>query len=59
LWLSAVAAAYRLSNDPFFAKWGEQLFAFGESMMREHRDTRSWSSALAFPHWFVELWSHK
>ncbi|MDB4969215.1 MAG: hypothetical protein JWN44_4904 [Myxococcales bacterium] len=59
LWLSSVAAAAKISNDPFFAKWGEQLFSFGESKMREHRDTRSWTSALAFPYWFVELSAHK
>jgi hypothetical protein len=59
LWLSSVACAYRLSNDPFFAKWGDQLFAFGEAKMREHRDTRSWTSALGFPFWFVDLAAHK
>ncbi len=59
LWLSAIACAYKLSNDPFFAKWGEQLFTFGESKIREHRDTRPWTSALAFPSWFVELSPHK
>jgi hypothetical protein len=55
LWLSSIAAAYKLSNDPFFAKWADQLFAFGEAKMREPHDTRSWTSVLAFPHWFVEL----
>jgi hypothetical protein len=59
LWLSSVAYAYKLSNDPFFAKWADQLFAFGEAKMRDHRDTRSWTSALAFPHAFVELSGHK
>jgi hypothetical protein len=59
LWLSSVAAAYRLSHDPFFAKWGTDLFTFGEAKMREHRDPRSWTSALAFPHWFVELSANK
>jgi hypothetical protein len=55
LWVSSIAAAYKLSNDPFFAKWADQLFAFGEAKMREPHDTRSWTSVLAFPHWFVEL----
>ncbi len=59
LWLSSVAAAWQISKDPFFARWGEQLFNFGEAKMREHRDIRSWTSALAFPDWYLDVAAHK
>ena len=32
---------------------------YGEAKMREHRDIRSWTSALGFPFWFVDLAAHK
>jgi hypothetical protein len=55
LWLASVAYAFKLSHDPFFAHWAETLFTFGETKMRQHNDVRSWTSALAFPHLFLEL----
>ena len=55
LWLASVAYAFKLSHDPFFARWGETLFTYGEAKMRQHNDVRSWTSALAFPHLFLDL----
>jgi hypothetical protein len=55
LWLSAIAYAYQISHDPFFSKWADALFAYGETKMRGHHDLRSWTSVLSFPHFFVEL----
>jgi hypothetical protein len=55
LWLSSIAAAARLSRDPFFAKWADTLFAYAEARMRDHHDTRTWTSALGFPHLYLEL----
>ena len=37
-----------------FAPWPDM-----EAKMREHRDTRSWTSALGFPFWFVDLAAKK
>ncbi len=59
LWLSSIGCAYNLSHDPFFAKWGEQLFTFGEAKMREHHDTRPWTSALSFPFWFLDVMARR
>jgi hypothetical protein len=55
LWLSGIAYAYKLSNDPFFKKWADTLFAYGEAKMRDHADIRPWTSLLAYPHLFLEL----
>jgi hypothetical protein len=55
LWLSGIAYAHKLTNDPFFKKWADTLFAYGEARMRDHPDLRSWTSVLAYPHLFLEL----
>ena len=55
LWLSAIAYAYKLTGDPIFKKWQDALFTYGETKMKEHTDLRSWTSALAYPHLFLEL----
>ena len=54
MWLSAISAAGRLSHDPFFWKWADTLFAYGDAKMRDRRDLRGWSAALAFPHLYLE-----
>jgi hypothetical protein len=53
LWLSGIAYAAKLTHDPFFSKWADTLFAYGENKMREHRDIRSWTSLLAYPFLYV------
>jgi hypothetical protein len=50
LWLGAISAAGKISKDPFFARWAETLFAYGEAKMSTHDDFRSWTSVLGFPH---------
>jgi hypothetical protein len=55
LWLGSIAYAGELSHDPFFEKWADTLFAYGEAKQKDRRDIRSWTSVLAFPHLFVEL----
>ncbi|HEY2728744.1 MAG TPA: hypothetical protein VGK52_02315 [Polyangia bacterium] len=55
LWLGSIAYAGELSHDPFFAKWADTLFTYGEAKQKDRRDIRSWTSVLAFPHLFIEL----
>jgi hypothetical protein len=54
LWLSSISAAGRISHDPFFSKWADTLFTYGEEKMRDRRDLRGWSSAMAFPYLYLE-----
>ena len=55
LWLGSIAYAGELSHDPFFTKWADTLFTYGEGKQAGRRDIRSWTSVLAFPHLLVEL----
>ena len=55
LWLGSIAYAGAISHDPFFAKWADTLFTYGEKKIGKHRDIRGWTSLLGFPHMFVEL----
>jgi hypothetical protein len=54
LWLGGITAAARLSHDPFFSQWADTLFAYGEAKMRDRRDIRAWTAALAFPALYLE-----
>ena len=55
LWLGSIAYANAISHDPFFGKWADVLFTYGEKRSAKRRDIRGWTSLLAFPHMFVEL----
>jgi hypothetical protein len=55
LWLGSIASAGAISHDPFFMKWADTLFAYGEKTILKRRDIRSWTSVLAFPHLYVDL----
>jgi hypothetical protein len=54
LWLGSIAYAGTISHDPSFGRWADTLFAYGEQKMAKHRDIRSWTSLLAFPHYYLE-----
>jgi hypothetical protein len=54
LWLGGITYAGRLSGDPFFSRWADTLFAYGETKMRERRDIRAWTSTLGFPFLYLE-----
>jgi hypothetical protein len=54
LWLGGISYAGRLSRDPFFARWADTLFAYGETKMRDRRDLRAWTSTLGFPYFYLE-----
>jgi hypothetical protein len=54
LWLGGISAAGRISKDPFFSKWADTLFTYGEAKMRDRRDIRGWTTTLAFGHLYLE-----
>jgi hypothetical protein len=54
LWLGGISAAARISHDPFFSRWADKLFTYGEAKMRDRRDIRAWTAALAFPSLYLE-----
>jgi hypothetical protein len=55
LWLGPLAYAGMLSHDPALARWADTLFSYGEEKMARHRDVRSWTSLLGFPHLYLDL----
>ena len=54
LWLSGITYAGRVSHDPFFSKWADTLFEYGETKLKDRRDIRSWTSMLGFPQLYLE-----
>jgi hypothetical protein len=53
LWLASIAYAHALSGDRFFAERGRELFDYAVSRLGRERSPRPWTSALAFPHYFL------
>jgi hypothetical protein len=59
LWLSSIAAAYRISKDPTLAASGERLFRDGEAHLLHETAVRRWTSALAFPSLYLDVFGSR
>jgi hypothetical protein len=57
LWLSSIAYAYSLTKDPALARAARDIFAQAEARLATEGSTRVWSSALGFPHLFLEVFA--
>jgi hypothetical protein len=59
LWLGSIAAAYRISKDPALATAGDRLFKDGEAHLLKEAAARRWTSALAFPHLYLDTFGSR
>jgi hypothetical protein len=54
LWLGTLSAAFTLSRDPLFAGRADALFTYAAGRLKAEGGIRHWTSALGFPHLYLE-----
>jgi hypothetical protein len=55
LWLGSIAYAGAISRDPFFGRWADTLFDYGEKTIVKRHEIRAWTSLLGFPSLYLDL----